>query len=78
MAMDYFLDIPWHHAPDGHWGAVDEQRKKHRLIGRKALFDHKALECVRADDDIVVFRITDSSELIVGSNKIADIKWINF
>jgi hypothetical protein len=54
---------------------VNEQRKKHRFVGRKAIIDGKKLECVKAEDNLVFFRVSYGSELIVSGDDVCDIKW---
>lgn len=64
------------HAPDGHWDNVHRERKKHRFVGRKAMIDGRVYECIEAEDDLVVFRISDCSTMIVSGDKVFDIKWL--
>lgn len=65
-----------YHAPEGYWDKIAEQRKNHDLVGRKAWIDGRIHTCIGADDDIVVFRITDSSEYIISGDECANIRWI--
>ena len=69
-------NLSFHHAPDNYWDKVHEQRKKHRFVGKKAFIDGKIFECIEAEDDLVIFQITNCSQFIVSGNKVADIKWI--
>ena len=68
-------NINFHYAPNGYWDAVNEQRKKHRFVGRKAIVDGEKLECVKAEDDLVFFRLSNCSELIISGDDVYDIKW---
>ena len=65
-----------HHAPNGYWDKVNEQRKNHRFAGRKVWINEGIHECIRAEDDLVVFSISTSCELIVSGDEVANIKWI--
>lgn len=67
-----------YHAPDGYWDGTNEQRKKHRYVGKKAFINGRIHECIRAEDDLVIFKITDVSEMIIsGYDDVMSIKWIN-
>ena len=68
------LSVP-HHAPEGYWDERDEERRHHRFVGRKAIVDGKVLECIRAEDDLVFFQVSPSSELIVSGDDVDKIKW---
>lgn len=68
--------LTFHHAPNGYWEQIDEQRKKHPFVGHKAITKYGVLECVRAEDDLIIFRLSPSAEYIVGKNHMFDIKWI--
>lgn len=72
-----FASATFHYAPKGHWENVEEERKAHPLVGRKAVVDGKILECTKADDYVVIFKISDSSEKIVRCNDLGRIKWLN-
>ncbi len=65
-----------HHAPDGYWDERNKQRKKHKFVGRKANFDGKVLECIKAEDDLVFFRLSTGGELIISGDDVGDIKWL--
>lgn len=71
-----FSNLSFHHAPEGYWDEVNEKRKKHKFVGRKAIIDGRMLECTKAEDDLVFFRISNDSELIVSGDKVANIKWL--
>lgn len=65
-----------HYAPKGYWDEINERRKKHRFVGRKAIVNGEVLECTKAEDDLVFFRLGSCSELIVSGDDVFDIKWI--
>ena len=65
-----------HYAPKGYWDEINEQRKKHRFVGRKAMVDGRVLECIKAEDDLVFFKLGIGSELIVSGDDVCDIKWL--
>ena len=65
-----------HYAPEGYWDEVNEQRKKHRFVGRKAIIDGRTLECFKAENNLVFFRLPYGSELIVSGDDVDDIKWL--
>lgn len=69
-------NLSFHHAPDGYWDEVNEKRKKHKFVGRKAVVDGKVFECIKAEDDLVFFRLGNGSELIISGDDVADIKWL--
>ena len=69
-------NLSFHHAPNGYWDEINEQRNKHRFVGRKAIVDGRVLECIKAEDDLVFFRLGSGSELIVSGDDVYDIKWI--
>lgn len=71
-----FASLPFHHAPEGYWDAINEQRKKHKFVGRKAFIDGKLLECVRAEDDLVIFKLSENAELIISRDDVCGIKWL--
>ena len=71
-----FSNTPWHHAPDGYWDGVNEQRKKHKFVGRKAFVYGGVYECVRAEDDLVIFKLSESGEAIISGDNVENIKWI--
>ena len=77
-----FSSLSFHHAPEGYWDKVHEERKKHRYVGRKAIYKEdgcptKVVECVEAEDDLVIFQFSNSTtQLIVSGDKVADIKWL--
>lgn len=64
------------YAPDGYWDKVDEQRKKHKFVGRKARVNNGIYECVRAEDDLVIFNISTCSELIISGDEVTNIEWL--
>ena len=73
--MQYF-NKELNHAPSGYYDARTEQMQKHRFVGRKAFIDGKVYECIRAEDDLAVFRVTEASELIVsGYDAVSNIRW---
>ena len=74
--QEAWSNLSFHHAPEGYWDKVNEQRKKHRFVGRKAWINKGIHECVRAEDDLVVFSISTGCEFIVSGDKVADIKWL--
>ena len=69
-------NLSFHHVPDGYWDKIHEQRKKHRFVGKQAFIDGKILECIEAEDDLVIFKITNCSNFIISGNKVLDIKWL--
>ena len=69
-------NFSFHHAPDGYWDGINEQRKKHKFVGRKAWIDGRKHECVRAEDDLVIFEASPCSEIIISGDDVMDIKWI--
>ena len=76
------MDYSWHYAPDGYWDKVHEERKKHRYVGRKAVYKEDGLpmeivECVEAEDDLVIFQFPNSTtQLIVSGDDVMNIKWL--
>ena len=71
-----FSNTPWHNAPEGYWDKINEQRKKHKFVGRKAFIYDGIYECVRAEDDLVIFKLSESGEAIIGGDDVENIKWI--
>ena len=70
-------NLSFHHTPDGYWNKINEQRKNHRYVGRKIMFRGRLVECVRAEDNLAIFKIDDDGgELIISGNDVWDIKWI--
>ncbi len=65
-----------HHAPENYWDEINEQRKKHKLVGKKARVDGKTLECIRADDTLIVFRLSQASELLISGEDVDEIIWL--
>ena len=71
-----YLDKELNHAPAGHYDARTVEMQKHRYVGRRAFIDGKIYNCIRAEDDRVVFQITEASDLIVnGYDAVANIRW---
>ena len=77
-----WCNTPWHSAPDGYWDKVHEERKKHNYVGRKAIYKEdgcpmKIVECIEAEDDLVIFQFLNSTtQLIVSGDDVMDIKWL--
>lgn len=71
-----FSNTPWHYAPDGYWDRINKQRKEHKFVGRKAIVYGKVHECVRAEDNLVIFKLREGSEAIISGNDVENIKWI--
>ena len=69
-------NLNFHHAPEGYWDEINEQRKKHRFVGRKARIDGRILECIKAEDNLMFFRLSAGGELIVSGDDVDDIQWI--
>ena len=75
-------NLSFHHAPDGYWDKVHEERKKHKFVGRKAIYKEdgcpaKIVECIEAEDNKVIFQFPNSTtQLIVSGYDVMDIKWI--
>ena len=74
--QEAFSNLNWHHAPEGYWDNVHKERKAHKFVGRKARIDGRVYECIEAEDDLVIFRISDCSTMIVSGDKVFDIKWL--
>lgn len=67
----------WNYAPEGYWDEINAKRRAHRFVGRKAFIDGRIYECIRAEDDLVIFSVTESSEMIIsGYDNVMKIKWI--
>ena len=69
-------NLSFHYAEDGYWDKINEQRKKHRFVGRKAIIDGDMLECIMAEDDLVFFKLSECSELIISGDNVYNIKWL--
>lgn len=73
--MQYMENPSFHHAPEGYWDQENEKRKKHRFVGRKIWYHRKLIECVRATDTQAIFKLTESSELILNGEELENVKW---
>ena len=73
--MQYMENPSFHHAPEGYWDQENEKRKKHRFVGRKIWYHRKLVECVRATDTQAIFKLTESSELILNGEELENVKW---
>lgn len=73
--MYYNVDNP-HYAPDGYYDRVETEQRKHKFVGRAAWFNGRLYKCVRASEDLAVFAITPSSEMIVSGDKVNNIRWV--
>lgn len=73
--MQYMENPSFHHAPEGYWDQENEKRKKHRFVGRKIWYYGKLVECVRATDTQAIFKLTESSELILNGEELENVKW---
>lgn len=73
--MQYMENPSFHHAPEGYWDQENEKRKKHRFVGRKIWHHGKLVECVRATDTQAIFKLTESSELILNGEELENVKW---
>ena len=71
-----FSNTPFHYAPDGYWDSVNEQRKKHKFVGRKAFVYGRVHECIKAEDDLVFFKSGNNGEIIVSGDDVENIKWV--
>ena len=73
--MQYMENLSFHHAPEGYWDQENEKREKHRFVGRKIWYHGKLIECVRATDTQAIFKLTESSELILNGEELENVKW---
>ena len=73
--MQYMENPSFYHAPEGYWDQENEKRKKHRFVGRKIWYHEKLVECVRATDTQAIFKLTESSELILNGEELENVKW---
>jgi adenosylmethionine-8-amino-7-oxononanoate aminotransferase len=73
--MQYMENPSFHHTPEGYWDQENEKRKKHRFVGRKIWYHGKLVECVRATDTQAIFKLTESSELILNGAELENVKW---
>lgn len=73
--MQYMENPSFHHAPEGYWDQENEKRKKNRFVGRKIWYHGKLVECVRATDTQAIFKLTESSELILNGEELENVKW---
>lgn len=73
--MQYMENPSFHHAPEGYWDQENEKQKKHRFVGRKIWYHGKLIECVRATDAQAIFKLTESSELILNGEELENVKW---
>lgn len=73
--MQYMENPSFHHAPEGYWDQENEKRKKHRFVSRKIWYHGKLVECVRATDTQAIFKLTESSELILNGEELENVKW---
>lgn len=73
--MQYMENPSFHHAHEGYWDQENEKREKHRFVGRKIWYHGKLVECVRATDTQAIFKLTESSELILNGEELENVKW---
>ncbi len=73
--MQYMENPSFHHAPEGYWDQENEKRKKHRFVGRKIWYQNALIECIRATDAQAIFKLTESSELILNGEELENVKW---
>lgn len=73
--MQYMENPSFHHAPEGYWDQENEKWKKHRFVGRKIWYHGKLVECVRATDTQAIFKLTESSELILNGEELENVQW---
>ena len=73
--MQYMENPSFHHAPEGYWDQENEKREKHRFVGKKIWYHGKLVECVRATDIQAIFKLTESSELILNGEELENVKW---
>ena len=69
-------NLTFHYAPENYWNELNEQRKKHKFVGRKAFVYGEIRECTKAEDDLVFFKLSETSEVIIGGDEVENIKWI--
>lgn len=74
--MQYMENSSFHHVPEGYWDQENERRRKHPFVGRKIFYHGKLIECVRATDEQAIFKLTESSELILNGEELENLKWI--
>lgn len=68
-------NLSFPHVPDGFWDQEIERQKKHRFVGRKIHFRGKLIECIRATDNQMIFKLDDhGGELIVNGDDLENIK----
>lgn len=69
-------NLSFHHAPEGYWDRENEQRRKHRFVGRKIRDRGQVLECVRATDTQAIFKLDSGGELIINGDDLENLNWI--